>query len=108
MSLQAGPSLVRSGMRVPDPAPMHGMQPGASLFRGVQHSEVPPPDAHERNAMIGHTLELWMPSWQPSGVSHRPFVALGSALHLIVHVAGSAVMPHEYQKPLCVDHDSIG
>ncbi|CAK0744593.1 hypothetical protein CVIRNUC_001560 [Coccomyxa viridis] len=52
----AGPSLVRSGMRVPDPAPMHGMQPGASLFRGVQHSEVPPPDAHERNAMIGHTL----------------------------------------------------
>ena len=56
LSLQAGPSLVRSGMRVADPAPMHGMQPGASLFRGVPHSEVPTPDAHERNAMIGHTL----------------------------------------------------
>ena len=55
--MQGLPSLMMpSGMRPSsDPAQMLGMPEGA-LFRSAAAGEGQIPDAHERNAMIGHTL----------------------------------------------------
>ena len=47
--------MMPSGARPPDPAQMHAA-PGPALFRSTPPVDGPVPDAHERNAMIGHTL----------------------------------------------------
>ena len=56
MGLQALPShMMPPGGRQPELPPMHGNL-GPALFRSTPAGEGPVPDAHERNAMIGHTL----------------------------------------------------
>ena len=55
MGLQVLPShMMAPGGRQADP-PMHGAL-GPALFRSTPASEGPVPDAHQRNAIIGHTL----------------------------------------------------
>lgn len=55
-NLQGLPALMMpSGVRAADPLQVLGM-PGASLFRNMAPGDAPVLDAHERNAMIGHTL----------------------------------------------------
>ena len=47
--------MMPPGGRQADLPPMHGSL-GPALFRSTPAGEGPVPDAHERNAMIGHTL----------------------------------------------------
>ncbi len=49
------PHMMPPGGRQPELPPMHGsLRP--ALFRSTPAGDGPVPDAHERNAMIGHTL----------------------------------------------------
>ena len=56
VKVQVLPShMMPPGARQPDLPPMHSSL-GPALFRSTPAGDGPVPDAHERNAMVGHSL----------------------------------------------------